>query len=258
VDVNASQVIEKAREKIFSEEELAALDGNRIPKHVALIMDGNRRWSKKEALPVMGGHIEGAETLIRIVKAAAEIGIEVLTVYSFSTENWKRSPSEVFALMQLVKQYLLSQRATMMREGVKLATIGDLSKLPNDVVQILEETLQATKEGTKITLVLALNYGGRDELRRAVTTMFEDLLANKLKKEEISEQLIGSYLDTAKWADPELVIRTSGESRISNFLLWQISYSEIIMSKVLWPDFSPKNFLQAVLEYQQRQMRMGK
>lgn len=248
----------KRSSKLFSEEEIGAITPLRIPKHVAIMMDGNRRWALQRGLPPMAGHMQGVESLVQTVRAAADLGIEVLTVYAFSTENWNRSPGEVRSLMQLFQQSLMKQKRMMIEEGVRLGAIGDVSKLPFEVRGILEEVMEDTKKGTRLDLVIALNYGGRDELKRAICTMAKDCLSGKLSIEHIDERKIGSYLDTAKWVDPELLIRTSGESRISNFLLWQISYAEIVMTKVLWPDFTKSDLLKAVMEYQKRELRIGR
>ena len=229
----------------------------RIPKHVAIIMDGNRRWAQKHGVSTTIGHWKGAEALMDIVDAASNLGIEVLTVYAFSTENWSRSEEEVDGIMQLFKMYLSGQCERMIREGVRLDAIGDLEKLPPDVLKILEETRAATAHGTKIDLVLAINYGARDDIRRAVSSLVDDCLEGHLAKEDISEKVVAGYLDTAQWQDPELLIRTSGEMRLSNFLLWQISYSEIYISEVLWPDFNESHLLQALLDYQRRERRSG-
>lgn len=247
----------KSQEKIYSEKQLERLHRFRVPKHIAIIMDGNRRWAKRQGLPPMAGHLQGAETLAKIVRAASTLGIEVLTFYAFSTENWKRSPTEVKALMQLFNTLLVKKREQMLEEGVRFDVIGDVSKLPHALRKIVEETIEITKEGKQFNLVLALNYGGRDELRRAISAIVEDCLAKKLSKEKITEELIASYLDTARWEDPDLLIRTSGETRLSNFLLWQISYSEVCMKDVLWPDFSKEDLFETVLEYQKRERRKG-
>lgn len=230
----------------------------RVPEHVAIIMDGNRRWARQKRVPLMAGHWRGAEQLTEIVRAAKGLGIKVLTVYAFSTENWNRSPMEVKALMRLIKTYLKRQRQTMIEEGVRLSAIGNIGKLPPDVCEVLEETIEATQAGSKIDLVVALNYGGRDEMKRAVEAIIDDCLAKKISKEQVSEELISQYLDTAQFKDPDLLIRTSGESRLSNFLLWQASYSEVLVSDVLWPDFREKDLLEAVLEYQKRELRLGR
>ncbi len=233
------------------------LDTSRIPSHVAVIMDGNRRWAKRRGLPALVGHWKGAETLIKIVRAASRMGVKVLTTYSFSTENWKRSRREVEGLMRLFKTNLIRQRRAMIAEGVKLGAIGDLAGLPPDVRAVLTESIDATKHGNKIELVLALNYGGRDELKRAIGAIVDDCLAGKISKGQVSEEMIARYLDTAAWKDPNLLIRTSGESRLSNFLLWQISYSEMVIMDVLWPDFSETDLHDALLEYQRREHRLG-
>lgn len=254
MDVTASF----APTKIYSEKRLLTLNSLHIPKHIAIIMDGNRRWASRRGLLPLAGHMRGADTLVQIVRAASELGVEVLTVYAFSTENWKRSPVEVEALMKLFKTFIAKQKDSMIKEGVRLDIIGDTFRLPADVKDSFDEVIEATKEGNKFNLVLALNYGGRDELKRAVSAIVEDCLSNKLSKDEINEELISSYLDTSKWQDPDLLIRTSGENRLSNFLLWQISYSEVFLTDVLWPDFSEQNLLEAILEYQKRELRIGK
>ncbi len=239
------------------EELCAKLDPARIPRHVAIMMDGNRRWAKRQNLPPIAGHWKGAETISSLVTDAAEIGVRVLTVYSFSTENWNRSPDEIEGLMNLLKVYLQKEKPRMIKEGVRLNTIGDTSRFPKDVKEILEETKRETSTGKKIDLVLALNYGARDEIRRATLSIVDDVLNGKLEKSAISEESISRYLDTANWKDPELVIRTSGETRLSNFLLWQLSYAEIYITATLWPDFSKHDFLEALIDYQNRQRRHG-
>jgi undecaprenyl diphosphate synthase len=244
-------------ETVFSEEELASLDLSRIPHHVAIIMDGNRRWAMKQDLPAMMGHWKGADTLTHIVRAASDLGIKVLTVFAFSTENWKRSPEEVEALMHLFKVYLQEQKAPMVQEGVRLDTIGHFEGLSSDLKQVLAETKSATAHCQKIELVLAINYGGRDDIKRALASMIEDVELGILAKHEISEETISDYLDTSKWSDPEILIRTSGENRLSNFLIWQLSYSEFYHVDVLWPDFNAKELLKAIRELQQRSRRFG-
>lgn len=242
---------------IYSEEEFALIDPEHVPKHIVIIMDGNRRWAVKKGLPPEMGHWQGAEQLDIIVRAAAELGVKVLTVYSFSTENWNRPKHEVEMLMQLLEAYLKNKKETLVKERVRLNTIGDTSRLPEPVKKALAETMQATKNGDQIDLVLALNYGGRDEIRRAFIKMGQAKEDGKLDWNQVTEQTIASYLDTAPWKDPELFIRPSGEQRVSNFLIWQISYSEIYVTDVLWPDFSPKNLLEAVIDYQTRNRRYG-
>ncbi len=234
-----------------------SIDFDQVPKHIAIIMDGNRRWATLHNKEPIEGHFKGAENLSKIVRFASDLGVRFLTVYSFSTENWQRSKNEVKALMELIKHYLINERDNMVKEGVCLEGIGDLSSLPSDVQEIFYKTRELTKAGTKITLTLALNYGGRDELVRSMRKILVDYEMNKFTKDEVTEELVGQYLDTKNILDPDLLIRTSGEMRISNFLLWQLSYSEIFVTKTLWPDFSEKNLLEAIYNYQTRLRRLG-
>ncbi len=249
--------LQEEKQSIYSQEDLAFLDSDKIPKHVAIIMDGNRRWAKKQGLPAIMGHWKGAETLTKIVRAASELGVKTLTVFSFSTENWNRAREEVDGLMHLFRIYFLKERAAMVKEGVRLQAIGDLKRLPSSVLNELEFSKACTAHCKKIDLVLAINYGGRDDIRRAFVAMIADFEEGKLSKEQVSEQLIGQYLDTAQWPDPELLIRTSGENRQSNFLLWQLCYSEFYLTDILWPDFNEHSLLQAICSIQQRQRRLG-
>jgi undecaprenyl diphosphate synthase len=248
---------QEEKRSIYSEEDLAFLDPTKTPKHVAIIMDGNRRWAKKQGLPAIMGHWKGAETLTKTVRAASELGVKTVTVFSFSTENWNRAKDEVEGLMHLFKIYLIKERAAMAKEGVRLQAIGDLKRLPSSVLKELEYSKSYTAHCKKIDLVLAINYGGRDDIRRAFVAMIADVEKRKLSKEQISEQLISQYLDTAQWPDPELLIRTSGENRQSNFLLWQLCYSEFYLTDTLWPDFNEHALLQAICSVQQRQRRLG-
>lgn len=225
-----------------------------IPRHVAIIMDGNRRWAKQKGFPVLVGYWKGADNLTRIVRAASEMGIKILTVYAFSTENWNRSPEEVSALLHLFKIYLKKQQTLLIKEGISLHTIGNLKKFPRDLQNLVEEVKQTTSKGTKMQLVLALNYGGRDDICRAVKKLISD---KSLENKEITEQLFGQYLDTALWPDPDVLIRTSGEKRQSNFLLWQLSYSEFYYTEALWPDFDEEELSKALSEYQIRNRRFG-
>ena len=231
---------------IFSREQLSLVDPTRVPDHVAVIMDGNRRWAKQRNLPYMMGHWEGAEVLIDTVRAAIELGIKTITVYSFSTENWGRPVNEINALMNIFEVYLTRKRDLMVREGIKLDAIGDLSAVPPQVKTAFEKTKKMTENGDKINLVIALNYGGRDEICRAVRSILKE---NESKKVEVTEELIAKHLDTSSLSDPKLLIRTSGQHRLSNFLLWQLSYAHLHMSDVLWPDFSPENLFDAVMNY---------
>ena len=251
------ELAQSSTDTLFSPIELQAKEGARVPHHVAIIMDGNRRWAKQRHMPCVLGHWKGAEMITQIVKAAAELGVKVLTLYAFSTENWSRSREEIEELMNLFNFYLKRQKDFMIREGVRLETIGDIERLPEDLKKSLAETKNATAAGKKIDLVLALNYGGRDDIKRAVLSIVHDCEIRKIAKTDITESLISSYLDTAQWKDPDLFIRTSGEQRLSNFLLWQLSYTEVYVTKTLWPDFNEKHLLQAVVEFQNRERRLG-
>ncbi|CAM0117838.1 Isoprenyl transferase [Rhabdochlamydiaceae symbiont of Dictyostelium giganteum] len=228
-----------------------------LPHHVAIIMDGNRRWAKQRGLPSLVGHWQGAQALFRTVQSAIHLGVKVLTVYTFSTENWSRSLEEIQIIMTLLRIHLNSRKAQMIKEGVRVKTIGDLSRLPVKLITCLEEITKSTSQGKNIDLVLAINYGARDDMRRAFMQMMEDHEKGHLKKEEITETLIGRYLDTASWKDPDLIIRTSGEHRLSNFLLWQSSYSELYITNTLWPDFDEGHLKEAITEFQKRNRRIG-
>jgi undecaprenyl diphosphate synthase len=241
----------------FLPSQLACLDSSRIPQHIAIIPDGNRRWAKKRFANSQEGHREGADTLMETVKAAKELGIKAITFYTFSTENWSRSQEEISALMLLFASYLSEQCESMVQNGIKLETIGELDPLPEFLKETLKETKEATKTCDQIDLILAMNYGSRNELHRAFSKILNEIEQGNLRKEELDETTITQYLDTCRWPDPELLIRTSGEMRISNFLLWQISYTEIYIAPVLWPDFSPTHLLEAVIDYQNRERRWG-
>lgn len=247
----------EAAKGIYSIDQLSLIDPRKCPKHIAVIMDGNRRWAKQRDLPPVMGHWEGAEVIIDIVRAASELGVKTLTVYSFSTENWERPEEEIEALMNIFEVYLIQKRELMIKEGIRLHAIGDLSRLPLRVRDAFEETREITRNGDRINLVLALNYGSRDEIRRAVVKILHENERQKIDTDKITEEFISSRLDTKEWGDPDLLIRTSGELRLSNFLLWQISYAELYMTNVLWPDFSHLNLYEAVCSFQQRSRRRG-
>jgi len=227
------------------------------PKHVALIMDGNRRWAKKRCMPIMNGHLKGAERISEILEAAIKLNIKVITAYAFSTENWLRPKEETNFLLKLLKLYLFSKCDLMKKNGIRLNVIGDVAKFASDITCILQDTLQETKEGVKLDFVLAINYGGRDEICRATRKILDDYDKKKIEKEQVTEDFIQSYLDTGRWPDPDLIIRTAGEKRLSNFLLWQSSYSEFYTSEVLWPDFSARHFIEAIEEYKKRKRKFG-
>ncbi len=233
------------------------LDKNNIPKHIAIIMDGNGRWAAKRALPKKAGHRAGAKTLENISQAAINLGIEHLTVYAFSTENWKRSEEEVKGIMDLLREYLKTYIDRAKKDNVRVHIIGDITRLDKDIQQQIVELEGLTKDKTGMNLHIALNYGGRDELLRAIRKVSQDVVKGKYKAEEIGEKELEQYLDTKEIPDPELLIRTSGEERISNFLLWQIAYSELSFSEKLWPDFTEYDLQQAIYQYQNRERRFG-
>jgi undecaprenyl diphosphate synthase len=241
----------------FTAEQLAEIDLARLPKHIAIIPDGNRRWAKKQASTAEKGHIQGANNLADIVKAAKEVGIRTLTLYLFSTENWSRPEEEVKAFLWLLETFLQQQLPTMLEGKVRFHTIGDLSRLPGSTLKSIEGIKEATQKGDTFDLIAAINYGSRDELARAFQKMLVDYSVGKFSNSEVSENLVAQYLDTALWGDPELLIRTSGETRLSNFLLWQLSYAELYMTEILWPDFRPQHLLEALRHFQNRDRRMG-
>lgn len=253
-----STLLQNSNQKtIYSLEDLQDINLNSIPSHVAIIMDGNRRWALNHNLPVQFGYGKGAEKLKEIVQAARQLGIKTLTVYAFSTENWRRSKEEITQILHLLKEYLNTEKEGMIANGICLRTIGSLEIFPKDLIQAFQETQKATEEGKELTLVLALNYGARDEIKRAMQRIALDCTQKKLEIAKINENTIAKYLDTADWGDPELLIRTSGEFRLSNFLLWQLSYTEIFILQTLWPDFSPADLLTAIKNYQKREKRRG-
>lgn len=229
----------------------------KIPKHLAIIMDGNRRWAKQKGYSTLSGHWHGANTLTEIVRYASQIGIKALTVYAFSTENWLRNPDEVKDLMGLFASYIQAKREQMQEDGVRLCSIGNTLHLPKEVQDSLRETQKATAHCNKIDLILALNYGGRDDITRAVSKVLKRCQEEGIDPTQVTEQMIHEQLDTSAWPDPDLLIRTSGEKRLSNFLLWQLSYSEVYFSPVLWPDFTSAHLDEAIASYQQRQRRFG-
>jgi undecaprenyl diphosphate synthase len=227
------------------------------PRHVAIIMDGNGRWAKARKLPRVAGHRAGVEAVRRTVEAAPGLGIEVLTLYAFSSENWKRPEEEVSDLMGLLRYYLRSEVSNLHKNGVRLTFIGSYNGLRPDIVRMLEESKARTSGNTKLNLVIALNYGSQDELARVARAMAEEVRAGTLDPEAIDAALIGSRLDTAELPDPDLVIRTSGEQRLSNFLLWQAAYAELMFVDRLWPDFDGGALAEAVAAFGLRERRYG-
>ena len=242
---------------MYTQAELDCLDPTRIPEHIAIIPDGNRRWAKRQELSVEKGHKQGADILMQTLRAAKKIGVKTLTFYTFSTENWNRSESEVEGLMWLIESYLESEMATMAEESVRLSTIGQVDKLGQSLQTTLQRAKALTEECHEIELVLALNYGARDEMVRACRKIAQEVAMGQIQPQDIDEATLSRRLDTYLWKDPDLLIRTSGECRLSNFLLWQLSYAEIYLSSVYWPDFTPQHLLEAVLSYQERDRRLG-
>ncbi len=234
------------------------LDLERLPRHVAIIMDGNGRWAKKRKKPRLYGHKVGADSVSDIVEACREFGIKYLTLYAFSSENWQRPAQEVSGLMSILKRYLDSELPRMQKNAIRLVSIGDRERLPEAVRASLEKAISETSGNSKLTLNLALSYGGRDELVRAAQKISRLCLEGKLDPAAISDVILAANLDTAGMPDPDLLIRTGGESRLSNFLLWQVSYAEIYFTDVMWPDFRKAVFLQALTDYQVRERRFGR
>ncbi|MCG6880359.1 MAG: isoprenyl transferase [Deltaproteobacteria bacterium] len=229
----------------------------RLPKHVAIIMDGNGRWAEKHAFPRVRGHRKGAESVRTIVTSSRKLGIEYLTLYAFSEENWKRPPHEVNALMKLLGSFLKRELKEMRENGIRLNVIGRTDKLPATTQEILLDTIAQTSHGERMVLTLALSYGGRQEILDAVRSLAQKVKSGILDPGNITEDQFSGNLYTNGMPDPDLLIRTSGEYRISNFLLWQISYSEIYITPTLWPDFGEPEFLEAISEYQKRDRRFG-
>ena len=234
------------------------LDKNNIPKHVAIIMDGNGRWAKQKGEMRIFGHTNGVESVRASLTAAAEIGVKYLTLYAFSTENWNRPKEEVAALMDLLVKAIYDEVEELNEKGVRLETIGNTSILPVSCREALTKAKERTKNNDKITLILALSYSSRWEIAQAVKTMAEESISGKLDVETINEDLISSYLSTSNFPDPELLIRTSGENRVSNFLMWQLAYTELYFTETLWPDFKKEHFFKAIKDYQDRERRFGK
>ncbi|NWF50478.1 MAG: isoprenyl transferase [Ignavibacteriaceae bacterium] len=233
------------------------ISGN-IPGHIAIIMDGNGRWAKKRGLPRVAGHKRGVDTVRDIVEACAQVGVKYLTLYTFSTENWKRPLEEVSTLMRLLLKSLKDRADELDENNIKLTAIGDIQSLPSEVQKQLYSDIERTKNNKRMTLNLALSYSGRWELVEAIKEIAHLVQENKIDSQEISESLINSHLKTKDIPDPDLVIRTSGEFRVSNFLLWQIAYSEFYITDVYWPDFSRSHLYEAIRNFQKRERRFGK
>lgn len=233
------------------------IDYDRLPQHIGVIMDGNGRWAKKRGLPRSAGHSAGADTLKKIVTECNKMGIKYITVYAFSTENWKRPKDEVDYLMNLLMDYLVNAKTTLAGENVVIKAIGSRKELSDELCRQIEKTEEFTKDNDGIVMNIALNYGSREELTKAVREISKDFADGKILADDISSQLISEHLYTKNQPDPDLIIRTSGEQRISNFLLWQLAYSELWFCDKLWPDFGIDDLHQAIIEFQSRNRRYG-
>ncbi|CAH2213988.1 isoprenyl transferase [Tepidibacter aestuarii] len=236
---------------------LNCIDKNNIPNHIAIIMDGNGRWAKKRFLPRTFGHKAGVETIREIVKECSSLGVGYLTLYAFSTENWKRPKDEVSALMNLLVQYLKKEIKELHENNVIFNTIGDISYLPSTAIKEIEKSKELTKYNTGLTLTLALNYGSRNDIKNAIVNILEDYKNKKIDIDDVDEDFIRNYLSTKSLPDPDILVRPSGEYRISNFLLWEIAYSEFWFSDIYWPDFRKENLHKLILDYQNRERRFG-
>ena len=237
---------------------MAEIDKERLPRHVAIIMDGNGRWATQRGLSRIAGHRRGKDSVREIVEAARRLGVPYLSLYAFSTENWQRPRDEVAALMRFQRHFLSAEMKRMMKNGIRLLAIGNLSKLPREVQAALRDTVEDTRHNTGMTVILAVSYGGREELTDAVKAIAQRVRQGELEPDDIDQDLVASHLGTAGIPDPDLLIRTSGEMRISNFLLWQIAYTEIYVTDTLWPDFREQEFLDAVAHFQGRERRFGR
>jgi len=228
-----------------------------IPRHIAIIMDGNGRWAKRRGMPRIAGHREGVNSVRDIVEACGQLGVKYLTLYAFSTENWNRPKNEVSLLMRLLLKALRDERDRLHQNEVQLKAIGDIAKLPQDVQDELLEAIRVMQNNRGLTLVLALSYSGRWDITNGLKRMYDDIRSGSITKEDITEELIARYLSTRDLPDPDLLVRTSGELRISNFLLWQLAYSELVISEDFWPAFRRKNLYVAIAEFQKRERRFG-
>lgn len=234
------------------------IDPNNLPHHIAVIMDGNGRWAKSKGAARIFGHRNAIQSVIDITEGCGELGVKYLTLYAFSTENWGRPADEVNGLMELLVNTIKKEIHRLHKNGVRLLTIGDISHLPQDCQENLSYAKDSTKDNKGLTILLALNYSGRAEITKAIKAIAGEVKAGRLTAEEITENMISDYLETAGVPDPELLIRTSGEMRISNFLLWQIAYTELYITKTLWPDFRKEDLYEAICAYQKRERRFGK
>ncbi len=241
----------------FSDDLASVFQKPVVPRHLAVIMDGNGRWARTRGLPRVEGHQAGAQTVRRVTEACCELGIEFLTVYAFSTENWKRPKEEVSALFGLLEHFLNQELPSLQSNNVRLQAIGRLHELPSNAQRALQETIRQTETNTGLTLILALNYSGRAELEDAIREICKSVANKRLQPGEFTQEHLRQHLYTSQWPDPDLLIRTSGEMRLSNFLLWQLSYTELYVTPKLWPDFTKLDLLEAIEEFQRRQRRYG-
>lgn len=237
---------------------LRGLDKSRLPGHVAIIMDGNGRWARLRGKSRIEGHRRGRTSVRTVVEMSRKFGIPFLSLYAFSTENWLRPKDEVHALMGLLEHYLTVEQPKMMRHGIRLLAIGDMKRLPSQVLQTLEHAVRATQENKGMTVLLALSYSGRDDIVRMVQSLAREVKEGVCVLEDINEEIVSAHMETRSIPDPDLLIRTSGEMRISNFFLWQIPYTELYITPTLWPDFREEEYLQALLEFQRRRRRFGR
>ena len=234
-----------------------AHNGPSTPAHLALIMDGNGRWAKSRGLPRIEGHRRGADSVRTAISCCIKYGVRYLTLYSFSSENWKRPAQEVDDLMGLLRRYLQSEIAELHKNGVRLRVIGDRASLGRDIISLIEDAEALTRANQTLDLIVALSYGGRAEIANAARRVAEDVAAGRIAIEDIGEEAVAAHLDTVDIPDPDIMVRTSGEQRISNFLLWQMAYTEFVFLDTLWPDFSEKDFVQVISEFQRRERRFG-
>jgi len=234
------------------------IDPERLPRHVAVIMDGNGRWAQQRGLPRLHGHRVGKESVRAVVEASRRLGVRYLSLYAFSTENWRRPPREIDGLMTLLRRYLDTELGKMMKHQIRLLAVGSLRRLPPAVRQALRATITATKRNTGMTVVLAVSYGGREEIARAARAIARRVQRGEIAAHEVTEDTFERHLGTVGIPDPDLLIRTSGEMRLSNFFLWQLAYTEIYVTDTLWPDFREREYLQALAFFQQRQRRFGR
>jgi len=234
------------------------IDMSRLPSHIAIIMDGNGRWAKEKGQDRLFGHFHGVESVRNIVEGCAELGLGNLTLYAFSTENWDRPENEVAGLMELLVQTIRKETETLNKNNIRLHVIGDLTMMPQDAIDELNESISITSKNTGLNLIMALSYSSRWEIVRAVKSIAEEVKEGKIQPEDISQNTFQQHLCTGKFPDPELMIRTSGEFRISNFLMYQLAYAELYFTEVRWPDFRKENLYAAILDYQSRERRFGK